>query len=415
MWLYDLLAGSRNLHGHRMLSAREVIEAEPGLSAKKLLGAALYFDAQMDDARLCLEVALSAREAGARLYPYTRAVRLIRSADRVVGVEVEPSGGGPRRFINGRVVVNASGPWKTTLDSNSETGPVVRYIQGSHLVVPPFVKRHAVVISSPSDGRIFFVIPWKADNLIGTTDLEYDGSPDDVRCTDAETDYLLKGASTYFPDQSLSADRVVARFSGIRLLSEEIGVSAARVSRAERIDQEPGLLTMIGGKFTTHRAIAEKIVDRIMKCNSEIPWRKSITATQAVLGGELTDIEGFERHHGPIAESEFGLDAVSALHVVGTYGSRYRAVLEACRRKPALARRLIPGVVQTRAEVVYAVTVELARTLEDVLRRRLGLALGRFRRDTVLLKETAEVAGELLGWDESRKKDEIARYLASLN
>ncbi len=411
MWTYDALALFHSPR-HEMLSARRALELEPALNPDGLIGAARYYDAQMDDARLCLQVVLSARQGGASVWNYTEARALIRREGRVTGVEVSDVDTGVTATVFGDTVVNAAGPWCERL--LGWAAGRVRYVQGSHLVVPRLTREHAIVATA-HDRRLFFIIPWGLETVIGTTEREFVGDPANVRCTVEEAEYLIQGTRRALTGRNVGAADVVARFAGVRTLAEERNVPLWRASREERIEENPGYVSVVGGKFTTHRAVAERVVDRIAARRGSQPARRSRTASTPILGGAVGDLERYVAHESPQAQREFGLDAESAAHIVRSYGCCYRDVLEPCRDEPLLRARLIPDLPHVHAQVRFAVKVEMARRLEDVLRRRTRLALSPFRTRPDLIHAVVATMAEAGGWDQERRGAEIQSYLKSLD
>lgn len=406
MTLYDALALFRNVESHRILSRDEAATLEPELLAPDLVGAALFYDAQMDDARLCLEVALAAREAGARVETYTKVDGLLVTDGRVSGVRVGP------REIRARVVVNASGPWLDRVCAMADSASSrIRMTRGSHLIMPPLLGRHALVLSAQHDGRTFFVLPWRGLTLIGTTDLDYQGDPGKVACTAEERTYLLDEAKRVLPHADLNPDRIVAQFAGVRPLVNVEGVSASAVTRGDLIAESPnGLLSIAGGKFTTARAVAERVVDRVAKRLRPAPFPSSATGGTPLPGGRLVPTE--ERTEWRTRADALKLDAEQFEALSGAYGARLGALLDLATERE-LGGRLHPGAPWIQAQVDFAIEHEWARTVEDVLRRRLPLALGPYRRDPALLRAVADRMGMVLGWDAEEQRGYLEQYLVA--
>ena len=405
MVLYDALALFRNVEPHQMLSADETRRLEPALRAEGLVGAARFFDAQMDDARLCLEVVLAARGDGARVETYTAVDGLIVRDGRVAGARI-----GSRKVF-GSVVVNAAGPWldrvREMADDRSQR---LRPTRGSHLVLPPLLRGHALVLSAQRDGRTFFVLPWQGLTLIGTTDLDYPGDPASVTCTDAERAYLLEEARRVLPDAAVEPRAVLAEFAGVRPLVSADGASASAVARGDLIEEGPnGLISIAGGKFTTARAVAERVVDLAGKRLGSSRFRECRTATTPLEGGRRVSVD--ERAAWTARATALGLDAAQVEALSRTYGARLGALIELASERGA--ERLHPGLPWIIAQVDFAVEQEMARTVDDVLRRRLPIALGPHRRDPEVIRRVAERMGVLLGWDSAAKRDHLERYLAA--
>jgi len=406
MTLYDVLALYRNVEPHRMLSAAAATRLEPALGSADLVGAARFFDAQMDDARLCLEVALSAREAGARIETYAPVDGLVVRRGLVEGVRVGS------RAIEARVVVNAAGPW---LDRVSAMAGVpsqrIRRTRGAHLVLPPLLREHALVLSAGRDGRTFFVMPWQGFTLVGTTDLDYDGDPAAVACTDEERRYLLDETRRALPGVTIGDADVVADFAGVRPLVYEEGKSASAVTREDLVEESAtGLISIAGGKFTTARAVAARVVDRVARCLAPRRFGGCRTAMTPLGGGRPVPDE--ERAAWGSRAAALGLDAAQIGALSRMYGARFGAFLDLAASRGA-AERLHPDLPWIAAQVDFAVEQELARTLEDVLRRRLPVALGPYRRDPGITRKVAERMGTLLGWDQAAREGFVERYLAA--
>jgi len=403
MTLYDALSLYRNVEPHRMLSAGEAQELEPALQGAELTGAARFFDAQMDDARLCLEVALSARAAGARIETGARVDGLLRRNGQVAGVRV----GG--RDIAAEVVVNAAGPWLDRVSALSGgSAHRIRMTRGAHLVIRPLLQTHALVLSATRDGRVFFVIPWRGFTLIGTTDLDYEGDPAAVACSMEERRYLLEETRRALPNVRIADSDVVAEFAGVRPLVYEAGRPPSAVGREDVIaEDQDGVIAIAGGKFTTARAVAERVVDRVaarLKRDALPPCR---TAATPLIGGQPISDE--ERQAWQAQGQSLGLDRAQFDALIAMYGSRCHDLMKLIAERGA-GGRLHPELPWVGAQVDFAVEQELARSVEDVLRRRLPIALGPYRRDASIIKRVADRMGALLNWDTGMRDEHIARY-----
>lgn len=404
MVLYDVAALYRNVEPHHMLSSAEAKQLEPVLQAADLAGAARFFDAQMDDARTCLEVALSAAAAGAHLETYTRVESLITRDGRVTGLRV----GG--RDVAAGVVVNAAGPWLDRL-GGTNGAQRIRMTRGAHLVLPPLLRKHALVLSAGRDGRVFFVMPWRGYTLVGTTDLDYTGDPAAVTCTADERGYLLDEIRKALPGVSIRDSGVVAEFAGVRPLVYEAGKPESAVSREDLIIEDAnGIMAIAGGKFTTARAVAERVVNRIAERAGRSGLQPCRTAETPLVGGR--SILQAERDEWTTRARSAGLDDAQINALVGMYGSRVDVLLDLMVQRGA-SHRLHPDLPWVEAQVDFAVEHEFARTVEDVLRRRLPIALGAHRRDAALTRKVAERMGVLLHWDAEAREGYVNRYLAA--
>lgn len=367
LWLYDLLATGHSLGRHRWLDTAAVLELEPSLDPRGLRGAFLFHDAQMNDARLCLENILSARQHGAQVRNHTRVQELVVEDGRVRGVRFE---GGELRA---RVVLNAAGPWVRDVAAHQDLAEPVkpRLSRGSHVVTRPLTRGHALLLSSIRDGRVLFVMPFKGRSLIGTTEVEHTTGLDPLNPTAEEIDYLLDETNLRLPSADLGPDDVLFAFAGVRALGPERARDPGRISREAMVfDDAPGLISILGGKYTTYRAVAERVTDRIERELGRRPT-PSVTAREALPGGENPAMDDYFTMAERILTSRYpGLDVELLRYLVQTYGSQHQEVLREFGDRPADLEPIEPGLPFTPAEVRYAVRHEMAGTLEDVLRRR---------------------------------------------
>ncbi|HEY7270686.1 MAG TPA: glycerol-3-phosphate dehydrogenase/oxidase, partial [Dehalococcoidia bacterium] len=264
--VYDLLATFRNVERQRYLPPATALAANPGLRPEGLQGAVRYFDDRMDDARIVLENVLSAEDAGASCLNYTEVL------------DIEREGGGYRvryREVFGptegsvtcAAVVNCGGPWGDAVAAAAGIGAKrLAPTKGVHIVVPRLPLADALILPTGPDDRVFFVIPWGEHSLIGTTDTKYDGDPDRAEVTSEDVDYLLESARRYLPGQPLDQESISYAFAGLRPLvaPPRPDVPAGSISRRHHIFADPpAFITLLGGKFTTYRKMAEETVDRL--------------------------------------------------------------------------------------------------------------------------------------------------------
>lgn len=273
---------------------------------------------------------------------------------------------------------------------------------------------HAVTLTSPIDGRVMFVLPWadSDQSYIGTTDTDEDVSPDEVRATAEDVIYLLRSANAFFPQARLSPNDVVATWAGLRaLLRPDGNLAPSQVSREHRITESAsGLLTIAGGKLTTHRAMAQELVDRVAVRLRALDGRprapRPPTHRLPLPGGETADLEGLIK-----AAVERGASDATARHLVGTYGSEAAAVLNLVDKDRALGGRIVAGRPELWAEVVHAVEREMAVRLSDVLVRRLHLFYKTRDQAVPASSAVADRLAAALGWDGARRAEEVAAYL----
>jgi glycerol-3-phosphate dehydrogenase len=364
--LYDLLAVSGNLSRSRPHTADHLRREFPALHAAGLLGGASYWDAQMDDARLCIDVLQTAAGQGACVANYVEATAFVRSGGVVSGVRAVDHVGGGEVCGAARVVLNATGPWGDAVRrlAGDSAPPLMRPTKGVHLVVAGRGLHAAFLLLHPRDGRVFFVIPWLGKTLVGTTDTEYDDPPDAVRVTDADVAYLLDGHNHFF-DPALSAADVLGSFAGLRPLLRTSPNDPSARTREFQLETSPsGLLTVSGGKYTTYRQMAEVITDAVIH---RLGLRRRCRTRDFRLDGAPDESCG---------QSEMShIDALTARHMLDRYGKRARDVADLIRRDPALGRRVRPEEPDVFAEFVYQREHEMAIRPADFLLRRTRLGL----------------------------------------
>lgn len=290
MILYDLLSWGKSLPGHRMLSRTETLERWPGLNPEGLVGSALYYDAQVEfPERLVAANVHSAREFSAEVLTRTRVKSLAVEDGKISGV------GFNEQFVEAAIVINAAGPWIDLVlaEAPVESPRLIDGTKGSHLIVPPFpgAPENAIYLEARSDGRPVFIIPWNKLYLIGTTDVRFEGNPDEVRCEPWEMDYLLAETNLAFPNAGLTCDSILETYSGVRPLPVTGDRNEDSITRRHFIREHPrlpNLLSIVGGKLTTYRSLAEECVDLIFRKlgRSSPPCR---TATK-VLATDFTDL-----------------------------------------------------------------------------------------------------------------------------
>jgi len=280
MILYDLLSWGKSLPNHRMLSRDETLKQLPGLNPEGLVASALYYDAQVEfPERLVMANVLSAREFGAEVLTHTRVTNLGVKDGKVSTVEFA------NEVAKAAVIINAAGPW---IDRVLKRVPVkspklIGGTKGSHIVVAPFpgAPVNALYVEARSDARPIFIIPWNKLYLIGTTDVRFEGDPDEVRCEPWEIDYLLSETNLALPAAHLTRDSILDTYSGVRPLPVTSDKDEQSITRRHFIRQHPqlpNLLSIVGGKLTTYRSLAEECVDLIFqKLGRDSPPCRTVT------------------------------------------------------------------------------------------------------------------------------------------
>jgi glycerol-3-phosphate dehydrogenase len=407
--LYNMLSHGTSLPGCHNLSSAETLKLEPGLAnTTGLTGAYLYYDCQVEFIeRLCIENALDATAKGAVLLNYATMTDYIMKDDAIVGIQLKDSLTGEKYAARGRIVINAGGPWAGQVLNKVMTrhGYYVRTTRGVHLITEK-ISHNALVLFAKSDGRLFFVIPWLDYSLIGTTDTDYTGDKDKVYAEKEDVDYLVAETRHYFPD--FSQDNIHYTYAGLRPLVPSGNKSASNLSRAhrlidhERYDGIKGFVSILGGKITAYRGIAEEAVDLLCK---KLGIKAACTTARVLLPGALTpsrlDIEK--------STEKYNVSMETINHVIKIYGARYTSVLKYAEEDKRFSKPISADYLDILAQVKHAVLEEAAFKVTDFMLRRslLGL-LPSLYLDAV--ETVAEEMGKLLGWSSTEKQDQINHY-----
>jgi glycerol-3-phosphate dehydrogenase len=401
--LYDLLAGRFRLGRSQSLDREAVLAALPTLEPEQLKGGILYIDGQFDDARLAVTLALTADDLGATLVNQAPVVRLLKEGGRIQGVVARDAETGREHSVRARVVVNATGVFADQvrrLDNPSAT-PTVSPSQGIHLVLPEsfLPGTHALVVPKTDDGRVLFVIPWHGRTVLGTTDTPVAEPVEEPRPLAEEVAFLLDHAARYLVKDPVRSD-VLAVYAGLRPLvrpPDEEGERTASLSRDHHVfTSSSGLVTIVGGKWTTYRKMAEDVMTH--------------AAQVAGLAPVPSRTAGMRLHGAPedAANSEVGVPT-GPLASYGTDADGVRALAAA---DAELAGPLHPRLPYLRAEVAWGVRHEMARTVEDVLARRTRALLLDARASAECAPAVARLLARELGRDAVWEKDQVQAYRA---
>ncbi|MGH6693041.1 MAG: glycerol-3-phosphate dehydrogenase/oxidase, partial [Gammaproteobacteria bacterium] len=389
---------------------------EPGLRDKGLRGAALYYDAQADDARLVLATVRSAAQAGARVASYAEATSLLKPDGRVRGAVVRDALTDETHVVRALTVVNATGPWVDAVRrlDDPDADSMLRMTKGAHVAVARarLGNQHAVTLTSPLDGRVMFVLPWGDLTYVGTTDTDEPVALDDLRASGADVTYLLRSANAVFPGARLGPADVLSTWAGMRaLVRSDPALPPSAVSREHRLEESAqGLITIAGGKLTTYRAMAAEVVDLVARRLRELDGRPAPrdapTDRVPLPGGEAAEL-------GVLVEAARarGATDATAAHLVGSYGSEWAAVLNLADRDRKLGEPIVAGRPEIWAEVVHAVEREMALRLTDCLIRRVHVFYEDPGHGTATALAVARRMGKLLHWSETRVEDEVGAYL----
>lgn len=411
LWLYDVLAGRGGVRRHSSLTPQGAASLVPPLRLDGLRRAYLYYDAVTDDARLVIAVLRTAVRRGAAASNYVQATGLLKKDGRVAGARALDLISGQTLSVSARTTVNATGVWADSVAAFA--GPpqfTIRRSKGVHVVLPAGrlrLGRAALVVPETDDGRLAFVVPWRGVALVGTTDTEWEGPADMSPVEGRDVDYLLDHASRYLTIR-LTAGDVLGVYAGLRPLvgsARGAGGPGARLSRRHEIVRSAeGLITVVGGKLTTYRKMAEDVMHLIRGRSSRSP---SPTRGLLLEGAEgLADALPGLRSRG----RGLGLSARTCVHLLRSYGTGTDALLDLVTDAPPLGEPLAPGYPHIAAEVIAAVREEMAQTVEDVLVRRTRLAHLLPRQGREIAARVAGVMAADLGWSPEAQEAEVARF-----
>ena len=399
--LYDLLAGRFRLGGSRSLDRDAVLAALPNLEPEQLKGGILYVDGQFDDARLALTLARTATDLGATLVNQAQVTGLLKQEGRLKGVVVVDAESGREHSVRARVVVNATGVFADNVRhlDNPDARPTVSPSQGIHLVLPAsfLPGGHALVVPKTDDGRVLFLIPWHGRTLLGTTDTPVAEAVEEPKPLAEEVAFLLEHAARYLLKDPSRTD-VLSVYAGLRPLvrpPDEEGERTASLSRDHHVFTSPsGLVTIVGGKWTTYRKMAEDVMTRA----AEVAGLEAVPSRTAEL-----------RLHGAPANATTSEGGVPT-GPLASYGTDAPALRALAAEDAELEGLLHPRLPYLKAEVVWAARQEMARTVEDVLSRRTRALLLDARASLEAAPLVARLLARELGRDASWQRQQLDAY-----
>ncbi len=409
MVLYDLLGSAKRGGRHHHLSTAGALELAPDLHREGLQGAMLYSDGMEDDARYTLAVLRTARREGGLAVTRVRALRPIRDGERIAGAVVRDELTGAEFDVRAAVVLDATGVWGSKPDRpfGSERATFnVLPSRGSHILVDRDRVKVATGVTIRVPGKVAFMVPWPRHWVIGTTDDPFTGPVDRPSASGPEVDKILAAVNSAF-DVGLSRDDIVGTYAGLRPLIAPSGASSTvKVSREHKVALEDrGLVRISGGKYTTYRLMARDAVDAVLGADAKD--RPSGTAELPIVGAApRSELDALAVR----LAREPGIDAEVAQSLVDRHGTEAEAVI-ALGREHDLVRPLVAGEPLLEAEVAWAAEHELALSLDDILARRMRLAMTLRDRGASIAPRAAAIAGHVLGWDAGRQAAEVAGYL----
>lgn len=418
--LYDLMAAAGRTGGrggvphHRHLTRRGALREAPGLDGRVVTGALQYYDGRMDDARHTLAVARTAAAHGALVLSHARVVDVLRDGPRVTGVTAQDALSGERFDVSASVVVNAAGVWAA--DVQAMAGPptfAVQPAKGVHLLVERSAFDSRTGILARAEDSVIILRKWFGHWLLGTTDTAYDGDRRAPAVERADVDYLLRNVNRYLA-RPLTRGDVLGAFAGLRPLLAPVARDAATTSALSRdhtvVEEPAGMVTVVGGKYTTYRRMASDAVDAAGRALGEALPR-SPTADLPLVGAPGWRAVG--NRVGRLA-ADHGVPEEHVRRMLHRYGDELPDVLAPVRDDPALGRPLPGAGGYLPVEFRRAVTHEGALTLVDVLHRRTHLAIERTDGGLAAAPAVAALIAPLLGWDADRQAREVAAHRAEV-
>ncbi|TDI67177.1 MAG: glycerol-3-phosphate dehydrogenase/oxidase [Bacteroidetes bacterium] len=395
MKVYDMMAGKLGLGPSEMISKEETIEAIPNIKTEGLRGGVIYYDGQFDDSRLAINLAQTFSKNNGTIVNYFKVTGLLKNEDLVTGVNACDLEKGLEYEIKAKVVVNATGIFVDSIRrmDNKQNKNIIRLSQGVHLVLAKeFLKGDsAIMIPKTYDDRVLFAVPWHNRVILGTTDTPVDEPVLEPQALDEEVEYILETAGRYLTRAPKRSD-VLSVFAGLRpLAATEDDNHTKEISRSHQLMVSlSGLITVSGGKWTTYRKMGEDTVDKVALVGG-LEERPCITKNMP--------IHGYARN-------------VQEIDHLQVYGSDRAAILQLIDDRPELAEKLHPNLDYIGAEVVWAVTEEMARTVEDVLARRVRALFMDARASIEMALKVAQLMATEMNKDQRWIDEQLEEYIA---
>jgi glycerol-3-phosphate dehydrogenase len=392
--IYDAMAGRGSFGRSIILSAAETRQRLPGLPLQDIRGGICYYDGQFDDARMAVTLTQTLFDQGGYALNYARVTRLLQHNGRIAGVAAIDTESGQEFEVTARVVINATGIFSDAIRAFDEpnASPMLTISQGSHIVLQrSFLPgADALMIPRTVDGRVLFAIPWHEAVIVGTTDVPVPGAQLEPRPLAVERGFLLDQIVRYMGRRP-EPHEVLSEWSGQRPLVRRQGAArTAALSREHTVTvSSHGLVTVLGGKWTTYRRMGEDTINRAAQ-SANLPRRSSPTA----------DL----RLHGWTAEVSSISDPMQV------YGADRAAVEAVMHERPELEALLHPSLPYRAAEIVWAARQEMARTVEDALARRTRALFLNARAAMEAAPATAALLASELGRDAKWMKEQVANF-----
>jgi glycerol-3-phosphate dehydrogenase len=415
LWLYDLMAGRRNAHRHRRLSRSQVEQLAPALVTKGLKEGFLYYDAQTNDARLTMMVLRTAANYGASIANYAEVTSFVLEDGKVCGAYVCDHLSNREIMVRARYIVNATGVFSEQVELLTGEEPQIEVApsKGIHLVFAREdlkLGKDAIVLPETDDKRILFIVPWQSRAIFGTTDTG-SGDLDHPVATREDIAYLLEHLNRYLSVHLTEKD-IVSTYAGYRPLVKPRSTkkSSAQLSRTHSVlEGSSGLVTIVGGKLTTYRRMAQDTVDVLNRRDGSKP----VHPTENL---PLQGSAGWPKKQKELAlqGAKLGLDADIITHLGWSYGTEAETVMKLVAEDASLGQRLISDLPYIRAEVIYACRYEMAMTPYDVLARRTSITLEDRQRGLGIVDEVADLMAQERQWSPEQQQSLVNAYRTSM-
>ena len=412
--IYDRIAGKHNFFPSRYRSSADSLARWPLLQGDGLKGTIAYADGQFDDARYCVALVQTFTQAGGEAVNHARVVRLQQDAgEKVCAAEIEDQLSGARTTVRARIFVNATGPYSDHIRAMANPGVEkrLRLSKGVHILLPLDERvTDAVVVPKTDDGRVIFAIPWLGRLLVGTTDDEVTHE-EELVVKRSEAEYLLRQLNRYL-SRPFTVDDIVGAFAGVRpLVSQGKSSKTKKLIREHEVevDRESGLISVLGGKWTTYRAMAEDAINAVQQ-QLGLPVGGCVTREHHLSGSEA-----YSTDYPQTLIARYGVSVATARHLSEKFGTNAKAVLDLARERLELAQAIVGGYPAIQAEIAYSARNEMAATLDDVLERRTGLQFYSWKTAMAAAPVAAAVMQREMGWDEAYTQREVADYVGTIS
>jgi len=412
--IYDRIAGKHNFFPSRYRSAADSVARWPLLQGSGLKGTIGYADGQFDDARYGVALVQTFAEEGGEAVNHARVVRLQPDAGgKIAEAEIEDQLSSARTTVRARIFVNATGPYSDHIRAmaNPEVEKRLRLSKGVHILLPLDERTiDAVVVPKTDDGRVIFAIPWLGRLLVGTTDDEVTHE-DELVVKRSEAEYLLRQLNRYL-SRPFAVDDIVGGFAGVRPLvrAGKVGKTKKLIREHEvEVDRASGLVSVLGGKWTTYRAMAEDAINAVQQ-QLGMPVSGCITREHHLSGSE-----GYSADYPKSLVASYDVSEPTARHLSEKFGTNAGGVLELSRQQPELAQPIVEGFPAIQAEIAYSARNEMAATLDDVLERRTGLQFFSWKTAMAAAPVAAAVMQREMGWDSAETHRAVEAYIGTVS